>query len=132
MRLLTDLSEYNAIVEKYHQKGCFSNDYIQQRAACLIADNLLFAETYAQNAFLFVKRDSVGIRVYYYINDLEEKAVFSGCENLVVEILFRSDLPQAEMDYLIGCGFRTNLVRDLYGGMYRELEKSTSPFTYWA
>ena len=120
MRQLTDISEYNAIVEMYHQKGGFSNDYIQQQATNLIADNLLYADTYDRNAFLFVKRDA-GIRVYYYINDIDEKADFSTYKDMVVEILFRGELPQIEMEYLTECGFSINLVRDLYGGMYQEL-----------
>ncbi len=81
---------------------------------------MLFADTYDRNAFLFVKRN-VGMRVYYYINSIDEKAVFSDYKDIVVEIIFRGELPQLEMDYLTECGFRINLVRDLYGGMYQEL-----------
>lgn len=120
MKQLTDPSEYNSIVEKYRQNGCFSNDYIQQQAANLVSDRLLYADTYDRNAFLFVKRN-VGIRVYYYINDFAEKADFSAYKDMVVEILFRGELPQTEMEYLTECGFNVNLVRDLYGGMYQEL-----------
>ncbi len=123
MKQLTDLSEYSFIVEKYHQKGCFSNDYIQQQAANLVSDNLLYADTYDRNAFIFVKR-SVGIRVYYYINDIDEKADFSVYNDMVVEILFRGELPQTEMEYLTECGFRINLIRDLYGGIYQEIAPS--------
>ena len=120
MRQLTDISDYNALVERYHQKGCFSNDYIQQQAASLIEENVLYADTYDRNAFLFVKRN-VGMRVYYYINSFDEKADFSGYKDIVTEILFRGELPQTEMDYLTECGFSINLVRDLYGGMYQDL-----------
>lgn len=120
MKPLIDISDYNYIVERYRQKGCYSNDYIQQQAANLIAENMLFADTYDRNAFLFVKRN-IGMRVYYYINSIDEKADFSSYKDIVAEIIFRGELPRTEMDYLTECGFSINLVRDLYGGMYQEL-----------
>lgn len=120
MKKLTNISEYNAIVEKYNQKGCVSNDYIQQEAADLIIRDALFADCYNQNVFLFIKKD-VGMRVYYYINDFEEKADFDNYKDLVVEILFRGVAPKAEIEYLTKCGFRINLIRDQYAAVYKDL-----------
>lgn len=125
MKQLTNISEYNEIIERYCQKGCLSNDYIQQEAANLIVHDLLFVECYDQNAFIFVKKD-VGMRMYYYINDIKEKADFSSYKDLVVEILFRSDMPKIEVEYLIQCGFHLNLVRDQYAGMYKDLAENVS------
>lgn len=120
MKQVANISEYQAIVEKYGQKGVRSNDYIQKEAADLIAREILYADYYEKNAFLFVKKD-VGMRVYYYINDLEELADFSQYKDLVTEILFRGELPQTEIEYFTKCGFRVNLVRDQYAGMYKDL-----------
>ena len=120
MKLVANISEYQAIVEKYGQKGVRSNDYIQKDASDLIARETLYADCYDKNAFLFVKKD-VGMRVYYYLNDLAELADFSQYSDLVTEILFRRELPQIEIEYFINCGFRVNLVRDQYAGMYKDL-----------
>lgn len=120
MKQLCNISEYNDIVERYNRKGCFSNDYIQQQAADLVMQDTLFADCYDNNVFLYVKKD-VGMRVYYYINDINEKADFNEYKDLVVEILFRGEEPTTEIDYLCGCGFSKNLVRDQYSGMYKDL-----------
>ena len=125
MKKLTNISEYNEIVEKYRQKGCISNDYIQQEVADLMIHDALFADCYIQNAFLFVKKE-VGVRVYYYINDFEEKADFSEYKDLVVEILFRGDVPKEEIEYLSQCGFSVNLIRDQYAAMYKDLAENVS------
>lgn len=125
MKQLTNISEYNEIVARYRQKGCLSNDYIQQEAADLIIRDVLFAECYNQNAFLFVKKN-VGMRVYYYINDIEEKADFGNYKDLVTEILFRGDAPKKEIEYLSQCGFSVNLVRDQYAAMYKDLAENMS------
>ena len=120
MKQVANISEYQAIVEKYGQKGVCSNDYIQKDASDLIACDKLFVDCYEKNAFLFVKKD-VGMRLYYYINDLEETADFSQYNDLVTEILFRGELPQIEKEYFTKCGFRVNLVRDQYASMYKDL-----------
>lgn len=120
MKQLTDISEYNGIIERYCQKGVLSNDYLQLTADGLIKQGALFSDCHDRNAFLFVKKD-VGMRMYYYINDMEERADFSACQDLVVEILFRGKLPQAELGYLSRVGFRLNVVRDQYTGTYGEL-----------
>ena len=120
MKQISDFQEYQTITEKYGVKGAHSNDYIQKEAADLIIHDALFADCYEKNAFLFVKKDA-GMRVYYYINDLEELADFSEYKDLVVEILFRGELPQEEIDYLVKCGFSVNLVRDQYAAMYKDL-----------
>lgn len=123
MRQVANILEYQAIVEKYGQKGVCSNDYIQKDASDLIACDKLFVDCYEKNAFLFVKKD-VGMRLYYYINDLEETADFSQYNDLVTEILFRGELPQIEIEYFTKCGFRVNLVRDQYAGMYKDLAEN--------
>ena len=125
MKQLTNISEYNDIIRRYHRKGVLSNDYIQQSAQDLIWRGSLFADCYENNAFLFVKKD-VGMRMYYYINDIEERADFSEYHDLVVEILFRVNLPVDEMHYLGKCGYRLNVIRDQYSGVYEDLADNIS------
>ena len=120
MKQVANISEYQAIVEKYGQKGVRSNDFIQKDASDLITRETLYADCYEKNAFLYVKKD-VGMRVYYYINDLNEDADFSQYSDLVIEILFRGELPVEQMEYFSKRGFRLNLVRDQYSGMYKDL-----------
>ena len=69
MKQVANISEYQAIVEKYGQKGVRSNDYIQQEAVDLILRDALYVDCYGKNAFFFVKKE-IGMRMYYYINDL--------------------------------------------------------------
>lgn len=113
MKLVNNIIEYQSIVKKYRQKGVRSNDYLQQEVIELIKRDALFANCYNNNAFLFVKND-VGIRLYYYINDLNEIANLSKYKDLVTEVLFRAEIPQEEINYLIACGMSINLRRDLY------------------
>ena len=44
MKQVNNISEYQAIVEKYGQKGVRSNDYIQQEAADLILRDALYVD----------------------------------------------------------------------------------------
>ena len=120
MKQLTDISEYNEIVERYGQKGCLSNDYIHREIADLITTKCIISECYDKNAFLFVKKEA-GMRVYYYINDIEARADFGNYKDLVVEILYRGKEPAKEIDYLTKCGFRLNLIRDQYAATYKDL-----------
>lgn len=124
MKQLTNISEYNDIVERYRQKGCLSNDYIQQEVADLISREALFADCNEKNAILYVKKD-VGMRMYYYINDLEEEADLSAYNDIVTEILFRTDVPETQVEYLQKCGMQVNLIRDQYFGVYKDLQLET-------
>lgn len=120
MRQVANILEYQAIVEKYGQKGVCSNDFIQQEAVDLILRDALYVDCYGKNAFFFVKKE-IGMRMYYYINDLTENAAFCNIHDVVVEILFRGEIPYTEIEYLTKQGFRINLIRDQYAAMYGEL-----------
>ncbi len=120
MKQIRNIGEYYSIVENYKQKGCLSNDYIQNEAADLIIHDKLFAECYEKNAFLFVMQN-YGTRVFYYINDISEQADFSQYHNLDVEVLFRESIPQQEINFLIRLGFEVNIQRDLYCGIKKDL-----------
>lgn len=53
MKQVANISEYQAIVEKYGQKGVRSNDFIQKYASDLIACDKFFVDCYEKNAFFF-------------------------------------------------------------------------------
>lgn len=114
-------SRYLEIVEKYGRKGCVINDFLQREVETLISAGKLFESCYKENAFLFIQKDTC-LRVYYYLNDLNETVAFDG-DDFVVEILYRGDsfYPSDIVAYLEKCGFQTNLVRDLYCLRYKEL-----------
>ena len=118
MKEINNFAEYQQIVDRYGQRGCASNDYIQNEAADLIIHNLLFAACSEKNAFLFVKKGGF-YRVYYYINDFDDVMDF-GSEEVVTEILFRGSIgePAHQVAYLEKCGFKRNLVRDQYIAKY--------------
>lgn len=126
MKKVNDYKAYLSLVEKYNQKNCHSNDYIQKEAEELIVAQRLYVEEYADNLFFFVDK-GIGKRVYYYINNLTELADFSQYKDLVVEILFRCEAPGQLVDYFSHCGFRVNLIRDQYAAMYKDIFTYVTP-----
>ena len=120
---VNEFNRYQAIVDQYKRKGCLSNDYIYTEAADLIFHDKLYEYCGINNAFLFVVKDKC-LRVYYYLNDLNETCWFDIKEDLVTEIIFRGNLgtPNEEIEYLSKCGFSLNLRRDQYGGVYKDLQ----------
>ena len=121
MRLtkINTFDRYQGIVDRYGANGCRSNDYIQREVANLISHDALYEYCGDKNAFLMLKKDGFW-RVYYYINDIEEKLILDSEDEFVTEILFRGNLgePQEEISYLESCGFKRNLVRDQYFARY--------------
>lgn len=118
------VEQYNDLVEKYDRKGRLSNDYIQFEAADLIAHNCLYSICGQDNAVLLVQKSGF-FRLYYYLNNVEERLSIPD-EELVSEILFRGDrAPEAEVQWLEGLGFRKNLVRDLYFAKYSSFTEPT-------
>ena len=87
LKEVKEFVRYQEIVDKYKRKGVLTNDYIYQEVADLIIHNNLFEYCGINNAFLFVKKDEC-LRLYYYLNDLEEIHDFDINDNLVVEIIF--------------------------------------------
>ena len=123
---ITDLLEYNSLIEKYSSIKLYSNDYLQAEVERFILDGVLYEYHAERNLFLFLKKE-IGYRVYYYIGCETEIIDISTLDNLVIEILYRGDkfYPKAEIDYLLRCGFSINLIRDQYCGVHKDLEKTT-------
>ena len=128
LKKIETFTRYQDIIERYDQKGCASNDYIQREAADLINHGLLYEFSGDKNAFIFVKKDGFW-RVYYYLNNFAELLNIEGLD-LVTEILYRGggdSYPRSIVDYLQSCGFRMNLIRHLYELRYKNL---TLPIPY--
>ena len=123
MRLPTKidtLGQYIQIVERYNRKGRITNDYLQGEVEDLINSNRLRVECGEENVVLLVQKDGYQ-RIYYYINNPEEKIELPDGE-FVTEILFRGETaPDAEVKWLEGLGFKKNLVRDQYFCNYGSL-----------
>ena len=124
LKKIKTADRYQGIVDRYGPKGCWSNDYIQTEAESLIEKGKLYECCFDSNAFLFVEKDGF-LRVYYYVNDPLEIAIFDDNE-FVTEILYRDfqGEPTGQIDYLQSCGFRRHLTRDLMGARYAELTPS--------
>lgn len=122
MEQLTDIAQYESIVERYRRPGCLTNDYLQARAEILIADGLLWAECHKHNAYLLERRPACH-RLYYYLNDLEaaDGGDFPG--DMVTEILYRGEehYPTNEVAFLERMGFVKNLIRDQYAAVYKDM-----------
>lgn len=121
MKQIIDVAEYNNIADTYRRDGVLSNDYLQKDVPYLVSNGVLYVDCYENNVFFFVLRDA-GIRVYYYINNLNESVDFSNYSDLVVEILFRKDIPYNELNFFVDKGFKQNLIRDQYSGLYKDLK----------
>lgn len=129
MEKLSDIQQYQSIVERYRLAGCLSNDYLQARAEGLIAEGRLFVDCYEHNAYLLEDKGNC-YRMYYYLNDLTtHDAVDVPDKPVVVEILYRGveHFPVAERDYLLALGFEENLIRDQYAAVYKDLTKGENP-----
>ena len=126
MERLTDIAQYQSIVERYKRPGCLTNDYLQARAEGLIADGLLMAECDGDNAWLLECKPACW-RLYYYLNDLTAAvpAITPDRRPVMVEILYRGaeHFPEAEHKYLLAQGFVDNLVRDQYAAVYKDLTR---------
>ncbi len=122
MEQLTSIEQYNSIVERYRRPGCLTNDYLQTRAAGLIAHGALQAKCRGDNAYLLEAKDNCW-RLYYYLNDLAANDNLEAYGPMVTEILYRSaaQSPDVEVAFLERMGFERNLVRDQYAAMYKDL-----------
>ena len=121
---VNSIEQYWRIVEQYRKKGVASNDYLQREVEDLIDNGNLFESSNKCNAYFFVKK-TVGVRMYYYINDFNVKPDFDGLKDIVVEILYRGEnfYPYREVEFFEKIGFKTNLIRDQYLGIYKDLAK---------
>ena len=120
---MSDIQQYQLIVERNRRQGCLSNDYLQTRAEELIAEGRLFVDCHEQNAYLLEDKGNC-YRMYYYLNDLITPDAVDFVEKpVVVEILYRGGdhFPVAERDYLLALGFEENLIRDQYAAVYKDL-----------
>ena len=113
---INDITQYEKLVDKYRQKGCLCNDYLQNRAAALIDTGRLYMACGGFNAFLFEQKAKC-LRLYYYINSQDETFDFSEQSPIVTEIIYRGEkfFPQNEVEYFEKCGFQKNLIRGIWG-----------------
>jgi len=126
MKIITDYLQIQELENKYKHKETISNNYLMSNQyETLIANGELAVMEYYSNCFLFMEK-CVGKRIYYYINNLEEQADFSQYKDLVIEILFRGNVPDNIVNYFSVCGFRINLIRDQYAAMYKDLSENRS------
>ena len=120
---LTDISQYQDVVERYRRPGCVTNDYLQQRAALLVEQGRLYADCHENNAYLFEQKVTCS-RMYYYLNSLADNDGINAPDGVVaVEILYRGEehFPVAEVDFLVSKGFCQHLIRDQYAATFKDL-----------
>lgn len=122
---INNTTQYEDFVNKYRQKNCLCNDYLQNRVSSLINSGRFYMACGSHNAFLFERKINCS-RLYYYINSIDETFVFKDQSPLVTEILYRGDkfFPKEETIFLEKCGFKKNLVRDQYSAVYKDLNAS--------
>ncbi len=112
-----NIEEITGIINKFTRKGCVSNNYLLPAELNSAVDNsdLLFCHS-ESNLYLFLKKPGDFLRLYYVLNDLNERPSFETDFPLMTEILFRGNtgMPEKETMFLQSIGFRVNLQRDQY------------------
>lgn len=121
---IDSLARYRSIVESYRTPEGKNNDYLQRDVESLIATGCFYEYCEGANAYLFVNKP-IGHRLYFYINDFTLVPNFQNINNIVIEIIYRGDefYPFREIEFLEKAGFKINLIRDQYWGIYKELVK---------
>lgn len=122
---INDITQYEELINKYRQKGCLCNDYLQNRVADIVDAGKLYMACGDLNAFLFEQKAKC-LRLYYYINSQDETFDFSEQSPIVTEIIYRGEkfFPQNEVEYFEKCDFQKNLIRDQYASLYKDLVPS--------
>ena len=122
---VTSYTRYLSIIEQYHAREGKNNDYLQRDADCLIRNGKLYEYCEGANAYLFVEK-TIGWSLYFYINDFEIVPDFQCVKDVVIEILYRGDkfYPFQEIEFFEKAGFKVNLVRDQFLGVYEDLIKT--------
>ncbi len=117
------LDKIKELIGRYYRRDTISNFYMrEQELESLVNDGLLAEAHSFENLLLFMEKEK-GARVYFFLNNLSEELDLGNTHNLVMEILFKSDLsvPDDVVRYWERQGFSRNLVRDQYSGVYRDL-----------
>lgn len=131
------LDKIKELIVRYYRRDTISNFYMrEQELASFVEGGFLSASHSSENLLLFVEKER-GTRVYFFLNDLGEELDFGGTHNLVMEILFKSDIgvPCEIVKYWERQGFSENLVRDQYSGVYKNLTlygEKERPNIMWA
>lgn len=119
-----DFADYENLLRKFRKKSSLTNNYmLSDEIAYYISINKLFYHLSEYNAAILLEKETC-FRVYYYINDLAERFIFSPEFNYAIEILYRGDLfyPKEEISYWQNCGFVPNLIRDFYIAKYSDMQ----------
>ncbi len=117
MRQILSISQYQEIVRRYKKQGTAANDYLQNEVGSLVSEGRIYCFEGEANVAFSVK-GGIGSRIYYYVNDWDEKIRLPD-DDCVVELLYREScgLPEKELLYLLSLGFEKNLIRDQYCAM---------------
>lgn len=120
---LRTVQEAEELIDRYGSGDSWSNFYMRGQELGALAEGGLLSEWHSTGNLLLFVRKAVGMRVYFFMNDLDESLDFGGMGGMVMEILFKSDssVPGELVEYWERNGFERNLVRDQYSGVFRNL-----------
>ena len=113
---IVDLSQVEQLLMQYKKRGGLTNNFLLPDGyKRLIQQQKLFYITSSSN-LCFIEEKETCMRVYYHINNEDEHISFPEQLNFALEILYRGDnyYPSNDVIYWDSCGFRENLIRDLY------------------
>lgn len=119
------------IVNRFSIRGAVSNNYLlPSELHTEVTDGRLFYCHSDSNLYLFLRKPGDFLRLYYILNDLNERPSFKMDMPLMTEILFRGNvgLPEKELAFLQEIGFAVNLRRDQYSASASEIEGLTPAY----
>lgn len=118
---IEDFAALTKVIEQYNSKGCNSNCFLlPDEYHKLIGEGCLYSMQGKRNLFLLVNKGNC-LRIYFFINDLSEPFECHKSQPLMLEILYKGNLPKEMVEYWERYGFRQNLIRNLYEVPYKEM-----------
>lgn len=123
MRLVNNIEELDALIQRYFVRGTLTNNYI------LTADYLHYVESgqlsviaTGSNLALLLRKNGF-YRLYYFINDTGEVMPVQSEWPVTMEILYRgpANRPAEALNYWRNCGFSDHLSRDCMGAAYQQV-----------
>jgi ribosomal protein S18 acetylase RimI-like enzyme len=124
MYLVQDIETLNNIIKEYFLRNTITNNYVLINSYSEhIAERNLYTITKGENVCVLVKKANY-YQMYYYINNLQNSAIFDCDGPVVMEILYRGEAqrPAEIFSYWVQCGFRQHLTRDLMTASYSQIK----------
>ena len=120
--VISTINQYNELLEKYQNKNTLTNNYmLSAEIEQHIRNGKLLVEEGKRNLYLFFKNVTC-LRLFYYLNDIDEPLWVDENTDYVSEIIFRGGLvPDVDVSFLKGKGFKQGTIIDLLSLIIKDI-----------